>query len=74
MLMFWIWPFDKRIGIIHLRFHYCIGEIISIFFILSLICPSCNTIHFLNFIGKNPCEHSLLTGTNRKVTDPSGDM
>lgn len=26
----------------------------------------------INFMGYKPCEHSLLTGTNRKVTDPSG--
>lgn len=71
MLMFLFWPFDKRTRIAFFIWGFIILLVKSLgfSFTLSLICPSCKSI---NFMGYKPCEHSLLTGTNRKVTDPSG--
>lgn len=71
MSMFLFWPFDKMTRIVFFIWVFIILLVKSLrfSFILSLICPSCKSI---NFMGCKPCEHSLLTGTNRKVTDPSG--
>lgn len=68
-----IWPFNERTGIPLFMWDSMMLLVKSFQFssILSLICPSCKAI---NFMGNKPCEHSLLTGTNREVINPSGDM
>lgn len=71
--MYWIWLFDERteIPLFIREFIILLVKSYRFPFILSPICSSCKAI---NFMGNKPCDHSLLMGTNRKVTDPSGDM